>query len=139
MNHIVLVEDDPDDVYFFRQVIKKSDIELRLTNLSDGFELIEFLNRKQDEQFLIFLDLNMPRMSGLEVLAKLKELGLINKHIVIAYTTSNYNKDIEDAYDLGTKSYIVKPSNQAELSSLIQSALEYWFNWNKLPEPINGI
>ena len=139
MNHIVLVEDDPDDVYFFRQVIKKSDIELRLTNLSDGFELIEFLNRKQDEQFLIFLDLNMPRMSGLEVLAKLKELGLVNMHIVIAYTTSDYNKDIEDAYDLGAKSYIVKPSNQAELSSLIQSALDYWFNWNKLPEPINGI
>lgn len=139
MNHIVLVEDDPDDVYFFRQVIKKSDIELRLTNLSDGIELLEFLNRKQDEQFLIFLDLNMPRMSGLEVLAHLKEQELINKHIVIAYTTSDYNKDIEDAYDLGVKSYIVKPSNQAELSSLIQSALDYWFNWNKLPEPINGI
>ncbi|QTH63561.1 response regulator [Psychrosphaera ytuae] len=139
MNHIVLVEDDPDDVYFFRQVIKKSDIELRLTNLSDGIELLEFLNRKQDEQFLIFLDLNMPRMSGLEVLAHLKEKELINKHIVIAYTTSDYNKDIEDAYDLGVKSYIVKPSNQAELSSLIQSALDYWFNWNKLPEPINGI
>lgn len=139
MNHIVLVEDDPDDVYFFRQVIKKSDIELRLTNLSDGFELLEFLNRKQDEQFLIFLDLNMPRMSGLEVLAHLKEQKLINKHIVIAYTTSDYNKDIEEAYDLGAKSYIVKPSNQAELSSLIQSALDYWFNWNKLPEPINGI
>lgn len=138
MNHIVLVEDDADDVYLFRQVLKKTGSELRLTHLADGFELLDFLSQKSAEQFLIFLDLNMPRMSGLEVLAKLQEQTLVNRHIVVAYTTSDYNKDIQDAYDLGAKSYIVKPSNQNELSSVISATLDYWFKWNQLPEPAKG-
>lgn len=138
MNHIVLVEDDADDVYLFRQVLKKTGSELHLTHLADGFELLEFLSQKPGEQFLIFLDLNMPRMSGLEVLAKLQEQTLVNRHIVVAYTTSDYNKDIQDAYDLGAKSYIVKPSNQNELSSVILGTHYYWFRWNQLPEPAKG-
>lgn len=138
MNHIILVEDDADDVYLFRHVVQKIGLELRLTNLVDGFELIEFLSQKDNEQFLIFLDLNMPRMSGLEVLEKLQKQSLVNKHIIVAYTTSDYNKDIQEAYDLGAKSYIVKPSNQAELSSVITAALDYWFKWNQLPKLENG-
>ncbi len=133
MNHVILVEDDPDDIYFFRQVIKNSGSDVRTTIFQDGASLIEYLSNNDSDQYLILLDLNMPRMSGLETLQELDKRDLIKKNILIVYTTSSYQRDLEEAYQLGVKSYIVKPDNQKDLSQLIDTLLQYWFKWNRLP------
>lgn len=133
MDHVILVEDDPDDIYFFKEVVKNSQLNMRLTIFEDGGELYEFLLKNPSKQYLVLLDLNMPRLSGLETLKKLNNYSLEKNNIIIAYTTSNYKSDLEEAYQLGVKSYIVKPDNQKDLSELIETLLQYWFKWNRLP------
>ena len=128
-----MVEDDPDDIYFFKEVVKNSQLNIRLTTFEDGGELYEFLLKNPSKQYLVLLDLNMPRLSGLETLKKLNNYSLEKNNIIIAYTTSNYKSDLEEAYQLGVKSYIVKPDNQKDLSELIETLLQYWFKWNRLP------
>ena len=133
MDHVILVEDDPDDIYFFKEVVKNSQLNMRLTIFEDGGELYEFLLKNPSKKYLVLLDLNMPRLSGLETLKKLNNYSLEKNNIIIAYTTSNYKSDLEEAYQLGVKSYIVKPDNQKDLSELIETLLQYWFKWNRLP------
>lgn len=133
MNHVILVEDDPDDIYFFRQVIRNSGSDVRLTIFQDGASLIKYLSINNSDQYLILLDLNMPRLSGIETLQELDKRDLTKKNILIVYTTSSYQRDLEEAYQLGVKSYIVKPDNQKDLSQLIDTLLQYWFKWNRLP------
>ena len=133
MNHVILVEDDPDDIYFFREVIKKSNLEVRLTVFEDGATLFDYLIKKPNEQYLILLDLNMPRMGGLETLKKLNSFLFHQKNIIIVYTTSTYEKNIEEAYDLGASSYVIKPDNQKDLSELLNNLLQYWLKWNQMP------
>ncbi len=133
MDHVILVEDDPDDIYFFKEVVKNSQLNIRLTIFEDGGELYEFLLKNPSKQYLVLLDLNMPRLSGLETLKKLNNYSLEKNNIIIAYTTSNYKSDLEEAYQLGVKSFIVKPDNQKDLSELIETLLQYWFKWNRLP------
>ena len=133
MDHVILVEDDPDDIYFFKEVVKNSQLNMQLTIFEDGEELYEFLLKNPSKHYLILLDLNMPRLSGLETLKKINNCSLEKNNIIIAYTTSNYKRDLEEAYQLGVKSYIVKPDNQRDLSELIETILQYWFKWNRLP------
>ncbi|MUH72978.1 response regulator [Psychrosphaera haliotis] len=138
MNHIILVEDDYDDVYFFKSANRNSASECEVSVFRDGAELLDFIYDESAYNSvgtpLIFLDLNLPKVSGLEVLSKLKQDGKLNKLPIIVYTTSTFQKDIEMAYELGAKSYITKKASIELLSDLLTSANEYWFNYCELPK-----
>ena len=81
MNHIILVDDDPDDVYFFESARKECPVNSEITVFNDGDLLLNYLrqndNLNDGNQPLIFLDLNLPRLSGLDVVEKLKAKGLV--------------------------------------------------------------
>ncbi|WP_158966462.1 response regulator [Paraglaciecola sp. L3A3] len=133
MVHIVLVEDDLDDVYFFKMACETLPQKPDITILNDGTKLIEYLETNNGANKIILLDLNMPKLGGFEVLKKLNELGKINQLLIVTYTTSDNEEDIEAAYQLGVKSYLTKPDNLEELSALVSTISEYWFKYNTTP------
>ncbi|TMP37455.1 response regulator [Pseudoalteromonas rubra] len=131
MMEIVLVEDDPDDIYFFRQACAELPQEPKVTVLNNGIEFISHVQQSDNQMPVYLLDLNMPHKGGLEALEELQQLGLVNSLLVICYTTSDSPKDIAKAYHLGAKSYLTKPNRLTELTELVQTLIKYWFQYNQ--------
>lgn len=134
MINIVLVEDDPDDVYFFRSTLTKLNLAVDLVVLKNGLEFVDFMHKNNNEKSLILLDLNMPKMGGIAALEAIKDDVNVNQCIIVAFTTSDNQDDINKAYTLGIKSYIKKPDTQQQARDLLLSLITYWFQFNQLPK-----
>ena len=109
---IYLIDDDSDDREIFNIALTDFDNSAACITAESGIEAIRRL--QTDNNFLpdyIFLDLNMPLMSGTETLIEMKKINRINSIPVIIYTTSSYEKDIAEARRLGASHYFLKPSN----------------------------
>lgn len=138
---ILIVEDDPDDQLLIRDAVKAANIEHRLVFLSDGSELMDYLNRQgnfQDSKSaprpsLIFLDLNMPRMDGRKALEKIKSNTETRRIPVIIFTTSDSADDIHKCYDLGGNAYVVKPQNFDELVHIMRTLNDHWGKTAQIP------
>ena len=113
---ILLVEDNPGDIRLIVEVLKEGKIHNHLSVVEDGEEALAYLRREGSYQDvilpdIILLDLNLPKISGTEVLAEIKKDPML-KHIpVIILTTSEAEQDILKAYDLHANCYITKPVN----------------------------
>lgn len=135
---VLLVEDDEDDVRLTREALRDSKVIVNMTVASDGEEALERLHRKgrfadAERPDLILLDLNLPRVSGREVIAQLKgdrDLKLIP---VVVLTTSEADSDIVKCYDLGANCYITKPVNFDQFRRIIKAIDEFWLAIVKLP------
>jgi CheY-like chemotaxis protein len=134
-NDFVLVaEDNPDDALLLRRALDKAGIRARLKIVSDGEELLLYLqglgaysNRANCPlPSLIILDLKMPRKSGLEVLAWLNENRDLAIVPTIVLSASNLDKDIRSAYHLGANTYFVKPTTFDELVETMRMVDAYW-------------
>lgn len=132
MNEIVLVEDDPDDIYLFRQACAKSVNSPKVKVLNSGKALLEEASIASNKNRVYLLDLNMPEMSGLEALDHLNKSEQLNKMIVVCYSTSDSPSDIHQAYQLGAKSFLSKPNSISELTEMINTITRYWFKYNKI-------
>ncbi|GHF98447.1 response regulator [Thalassotalea marina] len=132
MSKLILVEDDEDDIYFFKNACRREAVEVEIVILNDGSELLDYIDANNCTSDLIMLDLNMPKVGGIEVLTRLKSSGLVYPLNVIVYTTSARKTDVEQAYRLGAKSFIQKPNSQEQLNFLIRSVYVYWFEFNLL-------
>lgn len=130
MAEIILVEDDDDDVYFFKTACKNVAPNIKLTTLNNGVDFIDYIHHCEPSQKIFLLDLNMPRMGGLEALSKIRGVTHFKQLIVIIYTTSAREKDITDAYELGAKSYLLKPDSLEKIQELISNTVAYWFEQN---------
>lgn len=135
---ILLVEDNDNDVELMRLGFKKSRLVVDLHRVKDGEECMTFL-RKQSQYAgaptpdLILLDLNMPRMTGQEVLEELKGDTSLCHIPVVVLTTSADEREILKMYALRCSSYIVKPVNFEQLTRVIQGITDYWFTIVVLP------
>lgn len=125
---ILLVDDDEDDRQFFADALDNLDMNTDLVELEDGKACIEYLYKeKADAPDLIFLDLNMPIMNGLDCLEKIRESPDLKDVIVAIYSTSSSEKDIEATFTKGANIYIKKPSSFKDLrNSLIQVIKTNW-------------
>jgi len=138
---ILLVEDNYNDVLLIQRAFRKAKIEPPMSIVSDGDEAIAYLARQgkygDTEQYpvplLILLDLKLPRRSGLEVLAWIRQQPELKRLIVIVLTSSQENSDLDLAYDLGTNSYLVKPVDFQDFVRLIELIDAYWFKVNQKP------
>lgn len=123
---ILLADDDEDDRDLFQQAINQNKDDISLEIFHNGKLLIDSLVNENDMPDIIFLDLNMPIMNGLEALRKLrrtKEHG----HIFIAiYSTSSSSEHIEESYKSGATLYITKPSCFRKLSEALGNAIELY-------------
>lgn len=136
---ILLVEDDPADVELTREGLKAGKLANEVVHAEDGEEALEMLrgwvDTPADLPDIILLDLNMPRMDGMEFLDAIKKDHAL-KHIpVIVLTTSAANTDVLESYRRHASAFMSKPVDFAKFTKLIHEFAEYWFMMVKLPHP----
>ena len=121
---VLLVEDDPGDVLLTSEAFAQHHLDVQLHVVGDGEEATRFLRRTGDfasapRPALVLLDLNLPRRSGLEVLADLKADPDLRTIPVVVLTTSQAEQDIQCSYQLHTNAYVVKPIDADQFSAAI--------------------
>ena len=120
---IMLVEDNPVDVAFTKKVLKYNRLDKDLVIAIDGKDAMSALKRMAMEEKLpniILLDINLPDISGIELLTKIKEDRRFGQIPIIMLTGSNIDDDIQKSYDLGASTYLVKPISKDALMLVIQ-------------------
>ncbi len=135
---ILLVEDNPADVRLTIEVFKDSRITNHISVAADGEEALAFLQKKgkyadADRPDLIFLDLNLPRKDGREVLSEIKADPELKTIPVIVLTTSDADQDVWKAYNSGVNSYIKKPVDLEQFIRIFRSIEDFWLTIVKLP------
>jgi CheY-like chemotaxis protein len=117
----VLIDDDIDDHEIFDYVLKEINPTIRCYFFSDGDEAIYFLTNQQSAHLdCIFIDMNMPRMSGGACLKQIKSLKFLNHVPIAMYTTSSDPKDKMEAMRLGAQDYIIKQSSLRDLKPRLE-------------------
>ena len=126
--YIVLADDDEDDRLFFTDAFDELKINTIVNTVNNGKELLNFLNHPDTVlPNIVFLDLNMPILNGIDCLKQIK-LNEKYKDIAIAiYSTSSSDQDVEDTFVLGANIYIKKPSNFDDLKKILSDVIT--INW----------
>jgi len=135
---ILLVEDNPGDVRLTREALKEGKIHNRLSVVGDGVEALRFLRREGQyaDAFrpdVIFLDLNLPKMDGREVLEQIKQDPILRTIPVVVLTSSHAEMDVARAYDLHANCYVTKPVDLDQFIKVVRSIEDFWFSIVKLP------
>jgi CheY-like chemotaxis protein len=133
---ILLADDDEIDRLFFKDAINELKIECNLIMVNDGVELMNFLTSDGVElPHLIFLDINMPKKNGMKALQEIRNNRKLKGLSVVMYSTSNANRDIEEAILNGANGYIIKPGDFEILKKIISKAIS--INWQNEGEGLN--
>ncbi len=140
-NIILLVEDNDDDVELTRRAFDKSRIVNEMVVVRDGQEALEYLfvtgaHAGRDPAIMpsvILLDLNLPKLSGLDVLSRIRAEERTRRLPVVILTTSKEEKDVIGGYDLGANSYVRKPVDFAEFADAARQLGLYWLLLNEPP------
>jgi len=136
---ILLVEDNPDDAQLALRALKKSNVSNQILWVKDGEEALDYMffrgdytHRKQGPNpKLILLDLKMPKVDGLEVLAEIRKHPETKSTPIVILTSSQEERDITESYQLGVNSYIVKPVDFQKFAESIKDVGFYWLVLNK--------
>ena len=123
--HILLADDDEDDCMFFKEALDELSLCATLTSVNNGVELINFLeNNLPNLPHVLFLDLNMPRKSGIECLSEIKQSEKFRNLPVIIYSTSSNIDVMDQLYGKGAQYYIRKPADFSNLKSVIGRTID---------------
>lgn len=137
--NILLVEDNPGDVRLTREALHENRILNKLFVVEDGEEAMDFLFKLKgfanaERPDLILLDLNLPKKSGIEILAEIKNDADLKRIPVIVLTTSSAEEDILRSYNLHANCYITKPINLENFIRVVKTIEDFWFTIVKLPK-----
>jgi CheY-like chemotaxis protein len=137
---ILLVEDNDADAELIMRALRKGNMVNKVVRVCDGVEALDFVfnegafkDRKGETLRLIMLDLKMPRLSGLDVLRRLKADEKAKLIPVVVLTSSAEERDVTESYNLGVNSYLVKPVAFADFTNVIRHAGLYWAVMNRIP------
>lgn len=138
---IVLVEDNPNDAEITIRSLKKHRLANKLVWLKDGVEALDYLLARgeyadrniNDLPKVIFLDLKLPKVDGIEVLEKIRNSEPVKKIPVVVLTSSKEEEDVVKTYNLGVNSYIVKPVEFENFAKAIAEVGFYWLVTNITP------
>lgn len=138
--HILLVEDSPTDVMLTREAMEQYKVLNPLDIVEDGVDAMDYLkgrgryaDREPARPGLIILDLNLPRMSGREVLYELKQDPELRNIPVVVLTTSKSEEDVVKSYCLHANCYISKPVDFSKFIDVVRSISDFWFGVVTLP------
>ena len=128
MLNILLVEDDEVDVMNVERAFKKNHIANPLFVAGNGLEALERLRSGEipRERRIVLLDLNMPRMNGIEFLRELRKDPELSHTTVVVLTTSNDERDKIDAYNLNVAGYLLKPVTFSNFCEVMTTLNKYW-------------
>jgi CheY-like chemotaxis protein len=136
---LLLVEDNEDDVFLMTRALKSAGINLPLQVVTDGQQALNYFagtgpyadRSIYPVPLIVFLDIKLPQLSGLELLRWLRSQPALRRVIVIVLTSSNHPEDVREAYDLGANSYIVKPASFQQLVEFAKGFKQYWLGCNR--------
>ncbi len=139
---ILFVEDSLDDAALTMRALKKGGLSNTIFHVKDGAEALDFMyckgaytSRSNHEHLkLILLDLKMPKVSGMEVLEKIKSDPAFKSIPIVILTSSKEDPDIKRCYELGANSYIVKPVESDNFFQTIKDLSFYWMISNQPPQ-----
>jgi CheY-like chemotaxis protein len=142
---ILLVEDNPADIKITQRALRESGVPVDLLVVRDGQEAVEYLLRQgahgADPAWrnpdLILLDLNLPRLTGRQVLDRIRTTPALRAVPVVVLTTSRRMEDIQDMYSAGANTYIEKPQDFNRFVEVLQTIQRYWLDTALLP-PLSG-
>jgi len=145
ITRILLVEDTPDDIEITKKALNEAKIINKLWIVRDGQEALDFLQRKGDYQDpstspkpgLVLLDINLPKLNGIDVLRIVKEDADLKRIPVVMLTVSKRDEDIVRSYNLGCNSFIQKPVNFENFVEVVKQVSLYWGLLNIVPP--NGL
>jgi CheY-like chemotaxis protein len=140
---ILLVEDEPSDVFLMKRALKGAQIVNPLQVACDGQQAIDYLSgdgKFSDRiQFpipsIIFLDLKLPYKSGFDVLGWIRSQSHLDQTLVMVLTSSSEERDIAQCYKLGARTFLVKPPTPAMLLALMVSLKDFWVKHNEFTLP----
>ena len=125
---ILLADDDEDDRQFFKEAFEEIKIQTNVITVNDGVELMNLLNQDVNPiPHILFLDLNMPRKTGLDCLLEIKQMAHLKEMAIAIYSTSSSEKDIEETFVHGANIYIKKPSDFSKLKKILEEVIA--INW----------
>lgn len=135
---ILLVEDSPSEALLTKEALRQGKVHSTLHHVEDGVEALAFL-RKQGGYVdaprpdLVFLDWNLPRKSGREVLQEIRRDKSLCSLPVIILTTSNDDRDVLAAYSLSANCYVAKPVDLNQFAAALKALDDFWGTWTILP------
>lgn len=119
--HIFIADDDQDDIEFFEIALKEISDNIKITKAKNGQELLEFIQYVIPD--MIFLDINMPCMNGLDCLSELRRLSHLSQVPIIMYSTGTKPEHVDKSYTLGANLYIRKPTHYASIKEELSRVL----------------
>ncbi|MCD8404828.1 response regulator [Tenacibaculum dicentrarchi] len=124
--NVLLIEDNIIEIMKMKRTVSFLELEHNITEAKDAEIALKILEKKSDLPDLILLDLNMPKISGIEFLSMIKNDADL-KHIpTVILTTSDNQKDLEECYKIGVSGYILKPLKYEDYVAKIDVVLSYW-------------
>lgn len=138
---ILLVEDNPSDAELAVRALHKNKVVNPIEVINEGKEALDYLlatgrfaNRNKNElPGLVILDLNLPDISGVQVLKTIREHDILKELLVVILTSSLENRDVEDCYRSFANSYLRKPVDFLEFNDIVKLIADYWINTNVPP------
>lgn len=143
---ILLVEDSPDDALLIQRAFRKANLANPVQLVRDGEEAVTYLSGAAPYEdrarfpipVLMLLDLKLPRRSGLEVLAWVRQESVVKRLPIVVLTSSRESVDVNRAYDLGVNSYLTKPVGFEALLEMVKNLNLYWLVLNEHPDLRRG-
>ena len=123
---ILLIEDDMIEVMKMNRTISSLKLNHKIIEANNGEEALNILRKKDELPDVILLDLNMPKINGIEFLKILKEDDVLKYIPTIILTTSSNQKDLLECYEIGVAGYVLKPLKYEDYVSKIEKLLAYW-------------
>lgn len=138
---ILFVEDNPDHAELVMRSLEDHQVANRIHHVADGEAALDYLFRRGDfsdpdtspRPHMILLDLRLPKVDGLQVLAEMKSTRGLERIPVVVLTTSHADQDVGRAYEHHVNSYLVKPLDFERFSKMIDDLGFYWLRWNQSP------
>lgn len=135
---VLLVEDNARDAELLRDALEDEMDISRIVHVRDGVAALEWLARREANgerlPLLVLLDLKMPRMTGMELLARLRQDARFRLIPVVMMTSSHQEQDLLGAYELGVNAYVRKPLEFEDFVSMVRHLMHFWISVNLLPQ-----
>jgi len=125
---IIIIEDDLDDQEILSEVFKQLNYKNEIIFFGDGEEALKYLTEIKIEPFIIFSDINMPKLNGMELRAKIHENEDLRIKSIpyLFFSTVAEQENVVDAYSKSVQGFFIKPSNFDDLVDIIKTIVEYW-------------
>lgn len=135
---LLVAEDDENDALLLERALRRAEAAFRMVRVTNGEELIDYINGRgayedrlrHPAPDLVLLDLKMPKMDGLDVLRWRRKNPSTHCLPVIVFSSSTLERDIQEAYQLGANSYVVKPMRSDALDGLVRALHDWWGRFN---------